>query len=365
MPYPDAFYWYYLHCQPGIGSGALADIVRVFGCPRKALSEDISLWGDEPIAPRILSALMMCQKAPPDSVLRQWENFQCMGIHVICPTDDTYPELLAAINDPPGLLYVRGQLSALAQPQLAIVGSRNASHAGLDTARAFAGELANHGLVVTSGLALGIDTAAHQGALEGGGQTIAVLGTGVDSVYPRRNAKLADAIVENGALVSEFAPGTEPKAGHFPRRNRIIAGLSYGTLVVEAAPRSGSLITARLALDYNREVFAVPGSIHNPRVRGCHQLIRDGAALVETVPDILTELAIPLKTYLATRSRSKEALVSTGGEKILAAVGFEPTTIDVIARRCGVKFEQLTSDLLELELAGHIFSVAGGYQREA
>ena len=204
------------------------------------------------------------------------------GNHVVHFQDAAYPALLKQIADPPPLLFVRGDRDYLAQPQLAIVGSRNPTHTGRALAREFAAHLASFGLTITSGLASGIDGAAHQGAIEAGGTTLAVTGTGLDRVYPARHRDLAHRVAENGALVTEFPPGTAPLAANFPRRNRLISGLSLGTLVVEAALRSGSLITARSALEQGREVFAIPGSIHNPLARGCHALIRDGAKLVES-----------------------------------------------------------------------------------
>ncbi|CAG0910748.1 unnamed protein product, partial [Cyprideis torosa] len=212
--------------------------------------------------------------------------------HYILPiTSEQYPSLLRAIDDPPPLIYVVGDPNLLSYPQLAVVGSRNATRAGIANAEAFSLHLASAGLGITSGLALGIDTAAHRGALKADGITLAVAGTGLDGVYPARNRSLAEEIARTGALISEFPIGTRPSPENFPRRNRIISGLSLGTLVIEAAAKSGSLITARLASEQGREVFAIPGSIHNPLARGCHQLIRQGAKLVETGDDILEELA--------------------------------------------------------------------------
>jgi DNA processing protein len=248
-----------------------------------------------------------------------------------------------------------------------MVGSRNPTRTGQETARDFASTLSKVGMVITSGLAQGIDAVSHQGALEGGGQTIAVTGTGLDRVYPASNRELAHAIVDGGgALVSEFPPGTLPQASNFPRRNRIISGLSLGTLVVEAALRSGSLITARLASEQGREVFAIPGSIHNPLARGCHQLIRQGAKLVESAGDILEELAPQLHAVLATEQAPAAEyveLLDQASQSLLACIGDEATPVDRLVERSGLTAESVSSMLLILELQGFVESAAGGYAR--
>jgi len=226
--------------------------------------------------------------------------------HILTLHDPAYPALLKEIADPPPLLFVRGDPAVLSRPQLGIVGSRNPTPGGRSLAEDFARSLSRCGLVVTSGMALGIDAAGHRGALRGGGTTLAVAGTGPDRIYPARHRDLARAIVEQGAIISEFAPGTPALPSNFPRRNRIISGLSLGVLVVEAACRSGSLITARLAAEQGREVFALPGSIHNPLARGCHHLIRQGAKLVEDIEDIVEELG-PLAAVISHRSGDGEA----------------------------------------------------------
>lgn len=280
-----------------------------------------------------------------------------------------YPRLLANLPDPPAGLLVRGNPDVLSLPQLAIVGSRNPTQAGHDIARQFAAQLAQSGLVITSGLAIGIDAAAHRGALESGGKTIAVCGTGLDIDYPRANAGLSEEIASGGALVSEFPLGTPASKGNFPRRNRIISGLSLGTLVVEAAVRSGSLITARLAGEQGREVFAIPGSIRNPLARGCHKLIREGAQLVETPADIFSELG-PLAAALlpATPASAKTAestavltpALDKGYEILLDALGFEPASVDVLIARTGLKADEVASMLLILELEARIDACPGG-----
>ncbi|WP_217631994.1 DNA-processing protein DprA [Thiohalomonas denitrificans] len=295
------------------------------------------------------------------------------GCRLLLQGEPEYPEQLAVVADAPPVLFVRGDAALLSGPQLSMVGSRNPTPLGAETAREFAHHLAGVGLTVTSGLALGIDAAAHRGALSAEGSTVAVFGTGLDRVYPARHRELAHAIVEAGStLVSEFPPGTAPLPGHFPRRNRIISGLSLGTLVVEAAPRSGSLITARQANEQGREVFAVPGSIHNPLARGCHQLIRDGAKLVETAQDILEELAPQLEAIVNTPPASREADKASRESvpeldkeqlELLVCLDHSPTSVDRLVERSGLTPDAVSSMLLLLELQGYVVSVAGGYAR--
>jgi DNA processing protein len=284
--------------------------------------------------------------------------------YIIPITDPRYPPLLAGIADPPVVLFVLGDLGLLNQPQLAMVGSRNPTPSGAETAYAFARHLAGAGLVITSGLALGVDAASHRGALDAPGQTIAVAGTGLDRVYPARHQRLAHAIADQGALVSEFPPGTPPLRSHFPRRNRIISGLSTGTLVVEAALGSGSLITARTAVEQGREVFAIPGSIHNPLARGCHRLIRDGAKLVETASDILEELAPQLRAALAeprTDASSPDVELDPVARRLLESLDQAPTAVDLLVERSGLTAETVSSMLLVLELQGYVTSAPGGH----
>jgi len=273
--------------------------------------------------------------------------------------DPRYPAQLLSIADPPPVLYVKGRVELLAAPQLGIVGSRNATPQGITNARHFALSLARAGVTICSGLAQGIDAAAHDGALEGAGSTVAVIGTGADMVYPARNRSLAHRIAEAGAIVSEFALGMAPLAHHFPRRNRIIAGLSRGILVVEAAAQSGSLITARLAGEQGRDVFAIPGSIHAPLSRGSHRLIRQGAILVETPEDILEEFL----TWDRQTAGAQETL-PPDCDALLQAIGHDPTGFDVLVTRCGLDAPQLAGRLLELELADLIIRLPGDcYQR--
>lgn len=277
--------------------------------------------------------------------------------------DEAYPAGLLEIPDPPVCLYVKGDVSLLQRPGLAVVGARSATPQGEANAEAFASVLSRAGLVVVSGLALGIDAAAHRGGLAGAGRTVAVIGTGADRIYPARNGELARRIAAEGAIVSEFPLGTGPLTHNFPRRNRLIAGLARGVLVVEAAVKSGSLITARLAAECGREVFAIPGSIHSPLAKGCHRLIRDGAKLVECADDILEELSLavpeaaPALDPLVTEAVGEEALV-------LQAAGHDPVDIDLLVHRTSLTPEALYAILLTLELEGRVARLPGGrFQR--
>ena len=285
----------------------------------------------------------------------------------LTPGDRQYPAQLAAVPGCPNPLFVIGDPAVLSLPQLAIVGSRAATAAGRETAFEFASALAAAGLAITSGLAIGIDAAAHRGALVAGGATIAVCGTGLDRVYPAEHAKLAAEIAARGALVSEFPPGMPPLAENFPQRNRLMSGLSLGVLVIEAAARSGSLITARHAGEQGREVLAVPGSIHNPLARGCHRLIKDGAALVETPDDVLAALGLPGRA-LPANSGAKSAhfagnstdRLDSGAEMLLNALGFGPADLDRLVERTGLAVHAVVSTLQMLELAGRVESLSGG-----
>ncbi|QYJ86109.1 DNA-processing protein DprA [Shewanella mesophila] len=287
--------------------------------------------------------------------------------HIITQSDPLYPSLLLQIADPPPLLFVKGDPNALLRPMIAIVGSRAASQTGLAVGYQLARELAACEIVVCSGMAAGIDGAAHQAAMDIEGTTIAVLGTGIDVIYPKRHRKLYADIQASGCLVSEFWPDTKPYAGNFPKRNRIISGLSLGVLVVEAARKSGSLITARLALEQGREVFAVPGSILAGDHQGCHDLLRDGAKLVESAADMIEELA-PLSSFhleeLHKRHHIGEELASDlPFASLLASVGYEATPIDVVVEHSGKTIELVLEQMLELELQGWVSAVPGGYIR--
>jgi DNA processing protein len=279
---------------------------------------------------------------------------------VITFNDANYPAQLKEIADPPPVLFVRGNLNLLSLPQIAIVGSRNPSALGEETAFNFAKILCTHGFVITSGLALGIDAASHRGALNAKGYTVAVAGTGLDRVYPARHKELATEIVNTGVMISEFSPGTTAKANHFPRRNRIISGLCQGLLVVEAAKQSGSLITARMALEQNREVFAIPGSIHNPLARGCNALIREGAKLVETTQDILEELNQYYQQDEELLPLTAQSILDLEQQTLLNRVMFSPTPIDHLVESTGESVEAISSMLLILELQGYLEATAGG-----
>jgi DNA processing protein len=286
------------------------------------------------------------------------------GCQLLTPSHAQWPPLLDEIADPPLALFVRGDARLLAEPQLAMVGSRNPTPAGRETAADFAHHLSRAGLVVTSGLALGIDGASHHGALAAKGATIAVCGTGLDRIYPARHERLGREIAASGALVSEYPPGTPPARAHFPERNRLVSGLSLGVLVVEAAHRSGSLISARLASEQGREVFAIPGSIHNPLAHGCHRLIRSGAKLVETAADVLEELA-PLIDLAATNpAPASNEPAAPGDDALLKFVDFAPTSVDQVVERSGLTPATVSAMLLEMELGGAVAAApGGGYMR--
>lgn len=310
-----------------------------------------------------------------DGVARDREWLAQDGNHLVTILDPGYPALLKEITTPPPLLFVKGDPDLLSWPQIAIVGSRHPSRQGLENAARFAEHFVRQGFVVTSGLAMGVDGAAHEGALKGSGPTIGVTAHGLDSLYPKRSRKLADAMLENGAWVSEFPIGVEPKPGYFPRRNRIISGLSLGVLVVEAAVKSGSLITARQAIDQNREVFAIPGSIHNPLARGCHALIRQGAKLVERAEDVTEEL-LPLLTYqrsqldlglsppmVTTPETSKTSTYPRKSTEfqILNVLDHDPMRVDEIVVRTGRNVADVNAALVMLELDGSVTLQPSGY----
>lgn len=282
------------------------------------------------------------------------------GRHLLTWEDSDYPALLKEIPDPPPVLYAMGDLVSFRQTGIAIVGTRKPSISGSETAWRFAFELASQNITIVSGLALGIDAQAHSGCLAAKGKTIAVMGTGIDCIYPRRHEKLAERIVENGLLLSEFPLKSPPIAGHFPYRNRIICGLSLSTLVIEAAIRSGSLITARLALEQNRDVLAVPGSIYNQQTSGCHYLLQQGARLVTSSADILSELPAHATHNVDS---VQQTTLARSDENLVQCIGFEVTTVDQIIERSGLSVETVVCHLAELELRGIVRAVPGGYMR--
>ena len=347
--------WLRLTLIPGIGGETQRKLLAAFGLPE-------AIFAAGRLATRAVAgdrADLLFDFDPCEDIDRGLAWADQPGNHILTLADDAYPKALLEIADPPTLLYVRGNPALLQKCALAVVGSRNATPQGVQTAENFARALAGKGLCIVSGLALGIDAAAHRGALAAGGETIAVIGTGADRIYPARNKELALAIAERGAIVSEFPLGTPSIATNFPRRNRIISGLSRGVLVVEAAPESGSLITARLAAEQGREVFAIPGSIHSPVARGCHKLIKQGAKLVETATDILEELG----SYIEP-AKPEIAPEETDDHPILAALGHDPCSLDDLAERTGLSADQLLPELLLLELAGRIATLPGNrYQQ--
>jgi DNA processing protein len=360
--------WLTLLHAPGLGGAGIRELLACGGtvlgalaAARRGAPESARAW------------LLAPDMALVDADLR-W--LEAPNHHLLVCTSEDFPLLLREISGAPAALFVAGDPTCLWAPQIAIVGARRASSAGLANARAFAKTFAQAGNVVTSGMAEGVDGAAHQGALDGAGKTIAVLGTGPDLIYPRQHKELAARIVENGALVSEFAPGTPGKPEFFPRRNRIIAGLSLGTLVVEAGLNSGSLITARFAAEQGREVFALPGSIHSPLSRGSHQLIRDGARLVETAEEVLDELrgiggllAQGLRRRLdGAGAHSSASLTPTPARdpdylRLLAAVEARASAIDELVAHTGLPAATLSSMLLVLELDGVVTAENGRYSR--
>ena len=332
----------------------LVALLRAAGDPQTLLASRGRIAGVD-VAPATLAALMAPQAERVAATL-QWLDTPA---HQLVTWDDSdYPQKLFEIGDAPPVLFHMGRRELLNRPSVAIVGSRQATPQGLDDARAFARALAGAGVTVVSGLAQGIDAAAHQGALAELGGTIAVVGTGLDRVYPAANRKLAHAIAEQGSLLSEFVPGTQPLQWHFPRRNRLISGLSRGVLVIEANLSSGSLITARLAGDQGREVMAVPGSIHSPLSKGCHKLIREGAKLVETAQDVLAELGLP-----AAPGVLPGAVPRTIDERyapLLAALGAAPIEFDRLVQRSGMAAQVISAQLTALEIDGHVAAVPGG-----
>lgn len=356
----ELHYWLALLHLPEVGPVRSRDLLDRFGSPA-------ALFAQGPSDVMLDAPLRAALQAPDWDAVERDLAWSGGGGRIVTWGGADYPPLLAAIADPPPVLFVYGDPAVLALPQLAVVGSRNPTHLGEEIATDFAQVLAAAGLVITSGLALGIDAAAHRGALAGGGTTLAVLGTGPDRIYPARHRDLAHAIVQGGgALVSEYPPGTPALPGNFPRRNRIISGLSLGTLVVEAALRSGSLITARSASEQGREVFAIPGSIHNPLARGCHRLLRDGAKLVETAQDVVEELAPQLRAAIEDHDvENKEQFsLDTDYCRLLDCVGYEPTPVDRLVERSGLTADVVSSMLLILELEGYVtVAPGGGYSR--
>jgi DNA processing protein len=351
-------WWLALNRAPLIGSRRFNALLERFESPESAMAAGRKAWLDAGLPDPSIRYL----EAPDWRAVDQdiaWldqKNRFCLTCR-----DAAYPPLLNQIADPPPILFVEGDPQSLSHRHLALVGSRNPTAQGMRIAQEFAAALAGAHFGIVSGLALGIDAAGHEGALASGGTTIAVAGSGLDRIYPIQHRALAQRIVcSGGALVSEFPPGTSPKAGHFPRRNRVISGLALGTLVVEAAAKSGSLITARFALEQNREVFAVPGSIQNPLARGCNDLIKQGAKLVQTVQDVLDEFAVsPAADRLVMTNRTDSALDHTCSG-LLKYIAYDPTSVDTLVSTTGIPAESIASQLLMLELDGYIAAAPGG-----
>lgn len=371
-------YWVSLLRVSGVGPKNYQKLLMAFGSPKAVFKSNIASLKHAGISDSVADAIISYDKtlSIPDM---EWLD-ATFDHHIITIECDEYPALLKQISNPPPILYVHGNLSILSDPQLAIVGSRNPTQGGKTTAYDFAHHLAKTGLCISSGLALGVDGIAHQGAVDADAPTVAVIATGIDRVYPAKHRQLAHDIVKKGAIISEFPIGVQAKPENFPRRNRIISGLSHGTLVIEAALQSGSLITARTATEQGREVFAIPGSIHNPLARGCHQLIRQGAKLVETAEDILEEMAplIDLNSVIIKQEEVKPqtqettsrdnikpesslgSLLDKDQQKLLELMGYDPVAIDALVGRMELPVEQVSAMLLMLELQNYVSSSGNG-----
>ena len=359
-PDPGLASWLQLTLTPGLGASVIRKLLRQFGLPQAVIARKHELAAFT--APGALEALHSEEVQAQVARALRWVGEP--GNFIVTLADELYPRALLEIADPPSLLYGRGRIELLQRNCLAIVGSRNASAQGETNAESFAKALSNAGLTIVSGLAVGIDAAAHRGGIEGAGSTIAVLGTGIDVLYPKRNLDLASRIAAQGLLLSEFPLGTGPAAGNFPRRNRLISGLAQGCLVIEAALVSGSLITARTAAEQGRDVFAVPGSIHSPLSKGCHALIKSGAKLVESAEDVLTELSGFRASGYASTTADEAVAAPAGASGLLAHMGHDPVDVDSLCARAGMSAEQVASELLRLELEGRVAALPGGlYQR--
>ncbi len=363
--------WVSLASIHGIGSQTLCQLLSAFGSPAQIYAAPFRQLKDI-VSEKIASAITQGVDENALSDTRHW--LAQANNHLVTLADTEYPRSLLEITDPPPFLYAKGNLALLNQASIAIVGSRNASVQGEKNAEAFAHDLCSYGLCIVSGLALGIDGAAHRGALKANGATIAVVGTGLDIVYPAKHRDLAHQIAERGLIISEFALGTPSKPQNFPKRNRIISGLSLGCLVVEANLQSGSQITARLAAEQGREIFAIPGSIHSPLSKGCHQLIKQGAKLVDCLQDIVEELKLNTASMSATpnseqtisgvQTDSTASAVDAASHRLLSSMGFEPISLDQLVTINSLTVAEVSSMLMLLELEGRVASLTGGkYQR--
>ena len=363
-------HWLRLRHASDVGPRSVSSLLERFQTPAAIFAASSSALGSCGLSAPALNGLLASE--PTEAIDRDLAWGAQADNHILPMDSPLYPDRLRTIRDAPVVLYVRGDPEVLATPQLAMVGSRNPSPEGKATAREFAADIAARGLTITSGLALGVDAACHAGTLGADGLTIAVAGTGPDRIYPAKHRELAERILENGAIVSEFPVGTRAQPAFFPRRNRIVSGLSLGTLVVEAAVRSGSLTTARHALEQGREIFAIPGSIHNPLARGCHQLIRQGAKLVETTDEILEELAplldpelhLPGRADARANTEMSSVTPDSTDSDLLACFGHTAMSIDELSQRSQLPAADVASTLLLLELHGQVRRLEGGrYQR--
>jgi DNA processing protein len=351
--------WASLQLLPRVSARSMVALLKSCGGPAQVLAASPATLAQ--VVPAEIAAVII--RGPEPAALEHTLAWLGEAGHALIAWDDAaYPRALLTIADPPPALYFCGRSELLNRPALAIVGSRNATAQGRETAEAFAMALATAGLTIVSGLALGIDAAAHRGGLNGTGASVAVVGTGIDRVYPAANRDLAHRLAVEGGVLSEFALGTPPLPGNFPRRNRLISGLARGVLVVEATLASGSLITARFAAEQNRDVFAIPGSIHSPFSKGSHRLIKDGAKLVECAQDILEELGMTASGRNAVPTAA--SAVEGDRARVLTALGYDPAGIDALTLRCGLAADAVSVALVELELAGNVASLPGGlYQR--
>ncbi|HKA44880.1 MAG TPA: DNA-processing protein DprA [Burkholderiales bacterium] len=355
--------WLNLSLTPGLSADGMRRLLAAFGDPQQVIhasNRALTRHVEEPVAAAIKRG------ARGEALTAAYAWLKDPANRVVTLADAEYPRQLLQIADPPPVLYARGRLELLNRPALAIVGSRNATSQGMVNAESFARTLSDAGLTIASGLALGIDAAAHRGGLAGASSSIAVVGTGLDIVYPARNRALAHELGSRGVLLSEFSLGTPAIAGNFPRRNRLISGLSLGCLVVEAAVGSGSLITARAAAEQGREVFAVPGSIHSPLAKGCHALIKQGAKLAESANDVLEELRLAPSTgpAAADAAASPAATTDESSARVVEALGFDPCDLDAIVARCGMSVAQISALLTQLEIDGIVAALPGGkFQR--
>lgn len=365
MPMPpvggEPLAWLALDLIPGLGGESTRRLLATFGTPAGTLQQSRTNL-ERVVTPRVAEAIVAGADPARLDAAVTW--LEAESNHLLTLADSDYPKALLEIADPPPILYLKGQRALLNSSGIAVVGSRNATPVGTQNAEAFSRALSSAGLTIISGMALGIDAAAHRGGLDGGASSIAVVGTGLDLIYPAKNRALAHELAERGLIVSEFSLGTPALAKNFPRRNRIISGLSRGVLVVEAALASGSLITARQAAEQGREVFAIPGTIHSPFSKGCHQLIKQGAKLVDDANDILVELQWHTARPDSRSVDNNEIDEPAESDPVLAAMGYDPVSLDALMERVALPAQEIIARMTELELNGVVAPMPGGkYQR--